>query len=276
MKTAICHYSLNRRYTAEKWTPLRLVQEAEALGVKGFDFHTSLLGKIEGAAETITGVLARTPLALSGLSLASNFNRPKAEEFKAEVEKISQWIAVAAKVKAPVSRLFGGSLSPADRTDPAARAAAWQRMVDGVAAVTKVAQKFGVVLALENHGCLPCTAEEQIKVITMIDSPCLRATVDVGNYMAGGQEGHVATALAAPYAAYVHFKDNKRIPDAGAPGGWRIEPAALGEGVVDLAACVAALRKARYTGFVALEYEAAEDERTAVPRSVAAMKKLLE
>ena len=45
-----------------------------------------------------------------------------------------------------------------------------------------------------DHGGLPCTAQEQIDAIKAINSPSLRATIDVGNYMSGGEEGHVATA----------------------------------------------------------------------------------
>jgi sugar phosphate isomerase/epimerase len=224
-------------------------------------------------------------LILSSLSLSTNFNRPLAGELKAEIEATGKWIQFAAKVKAPVSRVFGGGMSAAERQDPAAGpcrvgprcwgAAARQRMLDGLAAVAKEAEKCGVTLALENHGGLPCTAEEQIEVVKAVNSPALRATIDVGNYMDGGQEGHVATALVAPYAAYVHFKDNKKVPDPSKPWGWKAVPTVLGQGDVNLAECVAALQNARYAGFVALEYEGGEDEATGVPKSVEVLKRLL-
>jgi sugar phosphate isomerase/epimerase len=141
--------------------------------------------------------------------------------------------------------------------------------------VVREAEKLGVVLALENHGGLPCTGEEQVKVIEAINSKSLRATIDVGNYMGCGQEGHVGTALAAHLAAYVHFKDNRKKP-AVKPGlPWSIESCTLGEGDVDHQACLAALTKAGYNGFVALEYEGTEDERTGVPKSVAFMKRVM-
>ena len=106
-------------------------------------------------------------------------------------------------------------------------------------------------------------------------SPHLRACVDVGNYMGCGQEGHVGTAVAAPYAGYVHFKDNKKVPDTSRPWGWKVEACVIGEGAVDLPACVESLRKAGYEGCVALEYEGTEDETTGVPRSVEALKRLV-
>ena len=275
MKKAVCHYSFHRRYAAEKWTPDRLAQEVKALGIEGIDYHSRLLGAMDGMAEQVTAAVAKHGLILSSLSLSTNFNKSKAEDLKAEIEATRQWIQFAAKVKAPVSRIFGGGLGAADKKDEASRKAAWQRMLDGLAAVTKEAEACGLVLGLENHGGLPCTAEEQIDAIKTINSPALRATIDVGNYMQGGQEGHVATALVAPYAAYVHFKDNKRAADPAKPGAGKIVPCVLGEGSVDLAACVEALKKAGYKGFVALEYEGTEDEATGVPKSVEALKKLV-
>jgi hypothetical protein len=43
----------------------------------------------------------------------------------------------------------------------------------------------------------------------------------------------------------------------------------------DLSRLVEILRKATYRGYVALEYEAKEDAKVAVPRHLAALKKLL-
>ncbi|MBM4019105.1 MAG: sugar phosphate isomerase/epimerase [Planctomycetes bacterium] len=276
MRKAVCHYSFHRRHVAEKWTPDRLAQEVKALGIEGIDYHARMLGASDDAmAAQITAAVAKHGLILSSLSLGNNFNKPKAEEFKAEVEAARKWIQFAARVKAPVSRVFGGSLGAAERKDDAARKAAWQRMIDGLAEIAREAEKCGVVLGVENHGGLPCTAEEQIATIKAVNSKALRATVDVGNYMQGGQEGHVGTALAAPYAAYVHLKDSKRAGDPARPEAAKLVPCVLGEGAVDLAACVAALRKAGYAGFVGLEYEGTEDETTGVPKSVAVMKKLL-
>ena len=107
------------------------------------------------------------------------------------------------------------------------------------------AEKHGLVLAIENHGGLPCTGEEQVEVIRALHSPSLKATIDVGNYLQGNQEAHVGTRLAAPYAAYVHFKDFKKIPDAASPFGWKLESCGLGEGVVDHRACLDALAAGR-------------------------------
>ena len=275
MKKAICLYSFHRRYQAEGWDLERYGDEVVALGIEGADFLGRMMEPIDTAVERIEAGLKRTGLILSSLSLSSNFNQPKKEDWQAQVTGLGAWLDVAAAVKAPVCRIFGGHLPSAEKADPALRAAAWQRMLDGVAAITKEAAKRGLVLAIENHGGLPCTGQEQVEVIQAVNSPFLRATIDVGNYMGGGQEGIEGTRIAAPYCAYVHLKDNVKVPDAATPWGWKVQACTVGEGVVDLPGCMEVLRKAGYDGFVGLEYEGSEDEITGVPKSVECMKRVV-
>ncbi len=275
MKKAICHYSFHRRWTAEKWTADRLAEEVKALGIECVDFHAGMMAPAATAAERIRAALSKTGLTLSSLSLGNDFNRENPKEFKAQVDGVKEWIRVAAELRAPVSRIFGGSLGQKERDDPAAKAKGRQRILDGLGAVVKEAEKNGLLLAIENHGGLPCTAEEQVDVIRAVNSPSLKATVDVGNYLDGDQEAHIGTRVAAPQAGYVHFKDVKKVPDAAARFGRKLEACALGEGGVDLRACLDALKKAGYDGVVALEYDGVEAETTGVPKSVAYMKKVM-
>lgn len=276
MRKAICHYSFHRRYAEEKWTPRRLAQEVQALGVEGIDFHARLLGVPPAqAGAVIREALADSGLTLSGLSLGNDFNQADPAAFRAQIDLVKGWLPVAAEVKAPVSRIFGGHIPLAQRSDPQVLVQGLRRIQDALGEVVREAERLGVILALENHGGLPCTGEEQVSVIRAIHSPNLRATVDVGNYLSGGQEGDAGSRLAAPYAAYVHLKDFKKVPDASAPFGRKLTACVVGEGDVDHAACLKALADSGYNGFVALEYEGTESELTGVPRSVAFMNRVM-
>jgi len=203
MKKAICHYSFHRRWAAEKWTADRLADEVKALGIEGVDFHAGMMAPSATAVERIRAALSKTGLTLSGLSLGNDFNQQDPKEFQTQVDRVKEWIRVAAELRAPVSRIFGGSLRREERQDPSGKAKGRQRILDGLGAVVHEAEKSGLVLAIENHGGLPCTAEEQVEVIRAVNSPSLRATVDVGNYLEGNQEAHVGTRIAAPVAAQV-------------------------------------------------------------------------
>ena len=269
MKLAICHYSFHRNYKEQNWDIDRLTDEVKATGVEGIDYHAGLLGTREGTAQKIKAALDRTGMVLSGFSLSTNFNREDPEDLRAHIDDTLGWLAVAEELKAPVSRVFGGGV---DRSDPANIPPALQRITDVLGELAPKAEAMGLVLALENHGGLPCTGEEQVQVIEAVGSPALTATIDFGNYMQGGQEAHDGTAAAAKHTGYVHIKDNKKVPDDSRPCGWGIQACTLGQGDVDIRACTRSILDAGYDGYFALEYEGSEDESTGVPASIQYMR----
>lgn len=271
MKPSVCHYSFHRTWTAEKWTCDTLADVIKDLGVGAVDFHVRFLGDPDSAAERITKALERTGLALSGLSMSNNFNQEDRAELDKQVQAVKTWLKVAAAVEAPASRIFGGHIG--DRSDKAQLDAGMERIEYGLRQVAEEAERLGVVLALENHGGLPCTGEEQVAVIEKIGSQNLRATVDVGNYLQGDQKPEDGTRVAAPYAAYVHFKDFVKTDDPNRRFG--LAGSTVGEGIVDHAACLAELAKAGFSGYVALEYEGSEDEREGVRKSLEYMRKVM-
>lgn len=273
MKKSICHYSLHRMWRTQNWTCLQLAEHVKSLGCEGIDFHAGLMGSTAGAAQKIREALKKTGLTLSGFSLGNNFNQEDTTLFKEQVDTVKAWLEVAAEVKAPVSRIFGGHIK--DRSNQEQLQRGFELILAGLGQVVKAAEKLGVVLALENHGGLPCTGEEQVDVIQQINSKNLRATVDVGNYLQGGQEAHVGSAIAAAYCSYVHFKDFRKTPSQNSSLPWGLQACIVGTGDVDHLKCLTALKKAGYNGFVALEYEGPEDEKIGVPQSLEFMNKVM-
>jgi len=273
MKKSICHYSFHRRWKSENWTCERLANEVKTLGIKAIDFHAGYLDSVKEAPSIIKSVLDKTGLILSGLSMSNNFNQANPEELRNQINTVKKWIQVASKINAPVSRIFGGNV---DRNDKDLLKQGFVKIIDALGEVVTEAEKLGVILALENHGGLPCTGEEQVAVIKKINSKYLRATIDVGNYMNCGQEAYIGTEIAADYVAYVHFKDFKKKHPENTLLPWSIEACTLGEGDVDLTKCLEALKKTGYNGFVALEYEGIEDEKTGIPKSVKHMNQVMQ
>lgn len=267
MKTSICHYSLHRIFKKENWTLKQLVDYVKNQGVDAIDFHIRFLTSPATAADEIRTALEGSGLALSGLSLSTNFNQDDDSAFAKEIADAKEWIDVASELKVPASRIFGGSM--ADRSNPNVVKAGMERVKKAMHEIVPYAEGKGVVLALENHGGLPCSGEEQVEIIEDINSPNLQATVDIGNYMGMPQKPEDGTALAVRYCCYVHVKD-LRILEGG-----KMERATLGEGEVDVPKCLKIIKDSGYQGYVALEYEGTEDELTGVPKSVAYMKKVL-
>lgn len=262
MKKAICHYSYHRTLKEKNWTLKDFVEKAEGLGIEGIDFHARFLPAPSEAPGAIKKALAGSSLELSGLSLSTDFNC-EGQEFDEMVEKTKEWIQAAGELGAKISRIFGGGIK--DRSDSASLNRSLERILRAMEILVPEAEKNGVVLAIENHGGLPGTGQEQVDIIKKIDSPFFKATVDVGNYMSCGQDSVEGSTLAAPYCAYVHFKDFKKTDEG-------LRSCIVGAGDVDHAGCLRALAGSGYNGYVALEYEGKEeDELTGVSKSIAFM-----
>ncbi|HQE25422.1 MAG TPA: sugar phosphate isomerase/epimerase family protein [Candidatus Atribacteria bacterium] len=276
MKLAICHYSFHRRWAEEKWTLLRLCEEVKSLGVDSVDFHARLIGNLGDPVQEIQSALSKTGVNISGLSLSTDFNIEDPGEYQEMIDNTIKWMQVAAEVNAPVSRIFGGTLKDRLKVDEDTKKKAFQRVTDALGVLSKEAENLGLVLALENHGGLPCTAEEQMAIIESVGSKYLQATIDIGNYLQCGQEATEGIQLASKYCAYVHIKDFKKEPTSTTPWGWTVSPCAVGEGDVDLLGCLSVLKEAGYKGYLALEYEGQEDEKTGVPKSLENIRKAMD
>ena len=122
------------------------------------------------------------------------------------------------------------------------------------------AGKFGVYLALENHGGITTTPAQMMAMVKAVQHPWFGVNWDTGNYQT--TDPYADLVELAPYAVVVQTKSE-------------IHRAGQAKEEADLKRLMGILRTANYRGYVALEYEAAENPRTAVPRIIEELKKLM-
>src|SRR6185436_10828230 len=113
---------------------------------------------------------------------------------------------------------------------------------------------------LENHGGITAKAEQLLAIVTAVKHDAFGVNLDSGNFHTADPYGDLAKI--APYAVVAQIKTEIT------PTGKKTEEA-------DLKRLVEIVRTAGYRGYVALEYEAKEDAKVAVPRYLAELKKLL-
>ena len=130
-------------------------------------------------------------------------------------------------------------------------------VIDGLTACLKAAETCGVVMGLENHWGLGRTPEGVLRVVDAIDSPWLRVTLDTGNFL---EDPYDRLEKLAPKAVLVQAKTYHG-------GGLWYSLDLDNDRIARL------LRKHKYTGFVSLEFEGKEDPKTAVPKSLATLRK---
>jgi sugar phosphate isomerase/epimerase len=195
-------------------------------------------------------------LDISGTAVMNDFCLPPGPEADKEMDHVRTWIHRAAELDAPTLRLLSGNWlqgTPESELE--------QRVVQRISALLPHAAEKGVTLALENHGGgVTVTAEQLLRLVRQVEGPNFGVNLDTGNFH--GKDPYEEIAETAPYAVNVQVKTEIRRM------GRSKEPA-------DLARVVGILREAHYSGYVVLEYNAPDDPRTAVPRSIKALRSLI-
>jgi sugar phosphate isomerase/epimerase len=182
---------------------------------------------------------------VSGTAIGNNFSHPKGPRRDEEIALTKKWIDRAVLMGAPHIRVFAGR-----EPQGFARAEADKLVISALEECGDYASTRGVFLGLENHDSIG-SAETLLPMIKAVNSPWVGVNLDSGNFRTA--DPYKDFAACVPYAVNVQLK--VEIHTAGGskkPG--------------DLKRFTQLLRDGGYQGWVALEYEAAEDSAVAVPR----------
>jgi sugar phosphate isomerase/epimerase len=201
----------------------------------------------------LKGRCTRLGLDVSGTAVGNNFCVTDPEKRKQQLDLVKQWVEHTSRLGGKTIRIFAGT---AEKGDPEDQARA--RCVEAIQEACDHAGKYGIYLALENHGGITATPEQILALVKAVKHDWFGVNMDTGNF-------HTADPYAdlekiAPYAVVTQVKTEIQRP------GMKKEDA-------DLKRLVEILRAVNYRGYVALEYEAAEDPKAAVPGHVAALRK---
>ncbi len=209
-------------------------------------------------------------LSLCGFSTHQGFLRPDKAERQKNVDHTVKCIELAYQMGIPTMRVNTGTWGTSRNFDELMKnrgieppiqgytdedGFGW--VIDGLGQCLKAAEKCGVVLGLENHWGLGRTPEGVLRVVEAVNSPWLQVTLDTGNFLEGPYD---RLEKMAPKTVYVQAKTYY------GGGLWY----ALD---LDYERIAALLRKHKYRGYVALEFEGKEDPLTAVPKSLALLRK---
>lgn len=165
-------------------------------------------------------------LDISGTGVRTHFASADAAQRARDVEHVKEWIEVAARMGAPVLRVFAG-------THPAGHA--WDEVAEWLVADLKTcvvhAKKHGVLLGIQNHDDFLKTGEQTVKIVRMVDSEWFGVVVDTGAFAT--TDPYHDIALVAPFAVNWQIKthmpgkggkvksDFKRIADIARAAGYR-------------------------------------------------------
>jgi sugar phosphate isomerase/epimerase len=194
-------------------------------------------------------------LDISGTGVRTDFSNPDASKRASDVELVRQWVEVAAKMDAPVLRVFAGKGIPEGHSEQ--ETMDWA--VEGIRQCVEHGQKKGVMIVLQNHNELLKTVDQVLYIRQKIASDWLGINLDIGSLRAGDPYEEIARL--APYAytwqikekIYRHGKEEKP----------------------DLKRLLKIIRKSGYRGYIPIE-TLEGDPRVQVPRFLAEVQTALE
>ncbi len=138
---------------------------------------------------------------------------------------------------------------------------AWRTLEERLLRVLEAAEEHDVCVAVEPHGVFSLTAEGLLRILSISDSPRLGVNYDTANVrraayvgtragayqweIVGKKQNEVETLKQVAHrVVHVHVKDVRGA-----------ECVALGEGEVNIPACIEVLKQAGYEGALSLETE---------------------
>jgi sugar phosphate isomerase/epimerase len=119
-------------------------------------------------------------LDLSGTGVRNDFASADRDRRAADVRHVKGWIECAARMGAPVLRVFAGA-EPTGH--PRARVVEW--MVEELKKCVEHGKKYGVLVGIQNHGDMLETADQVLEVVTKVDSEWF-GVVDTGYFLRAG------------------------------------------------------------------------------------------
>jgi sugar phosphate isomerase/epimerase len=197
----------------------------------------------------------RLGLDISGTGVRTDFTEPDKNKRKADIQLVKNWIECAAKLGAPVIRIFAGTQMPAGYSWD--QVAAW--IMEDVNACVEYGQQYGVMVGIQNHNDFIKTAEHVQKIRSMNNSDWFGIILDTGSYKTGDPYQQIAAT--AKYAINWQLKENVFINGVE-------EPANLDK-------IISAIKASGYRGYLPIETLGAGDPKIKVPAFVEKVRKAL-
>ena len=260
-------------FNAGNITMLEIIDRAFEYRMDGVDLHfTHFASTEDDYLEDVKQACLKRGLHMCYIGVSNNFGKT-GDELREQIELMKKWIDIAAKMGIPMVRAFG-SWVPEGETEESA----WPRLVASTKEVAGYGQSKGVVVGLHNHnhGCIPATGDQVVRLLDDVDSPYYSHILDTGQYLGSpgvsrGERGEVdekwdfygSIATSAPRAVHVRAKI------------YRIASGV--EAWLDYDRIMPILKKVGFNGWMSIVFEGQDelDESAAVPLANSYMRSLL-
>ena len=247
------------------------IDQAAGMGFDGVEIlHRQMTSEDNAYLQDLKHRAFVNGLDLMGFSIHQGFVSPDPAVRQRHIDHTIHCIELAYKLGIPTMRLNTGRwgtirsfnalmankgiepIPPGQTEDEAFK---W--VIDSIEKCLPRAADCGVCMGLENHWGLARTAAGMLRIHDAIQSPWLKLTLDTGNFLENMYEQQKQVV---PHTVLVQAKTYF------GGGEWYTLD-------IDYPRVARILRDANFSGYISLEYEGKEDAMTAVPKSLALLRK---
>jgi sugar phosphate isomerase/epimerase len=271
VKLALATYSY-WHFTAKKYPIIKVIDHAADLGVEGVDvLHQQMASEKPEYLRKLKRHAFFNGVGLVGLSIHQGFVTPDKAKRQRHIDHTIHCMELAHEMGIPCIRLNTGRWRTTKSFDELMANRGIEPVLPGhtedegfkwcIESIEKclpAAEKLGVHMALENHWGLARTAKGLLRIAKAFDkSPWLGVLMDTGNFL---DDIYEQLEIIASRTTFVQAKTYY------GGGEWYSLD-------LDYQRIAKMLRKVNYRGYVSIEFEGKENPQTAVPKSVAMMRK---
>jgi len=247
------------------------IDEAAAMGFDGVEIlHIQMEKESNDYLQNLKRRALINGIDLCGMSTHQGFVSPDRAKRQKNIEHTIKCIELAYKLGIPIIRINTGRWGTtksfdklmADRgIEPVlpghSEDDGFEWVIESIEKCLPAAERCGVILGLENHWGLSRTPEGLMRIVNAIDSPWLRVLLDTGNFL---EEPYGKLEQCAPEAVFMQAKTYY-----GGGLGYTLD--------LDYPRIARIMRKHNFRGYVSLEFEGNEDYKTALPKSLALLRR---
>ena len=183
----------------------------EAVDLTGYFFPGYPQAPADGYVNRMKRYTHDRGIVISGTGVRNDFATADKAVRAAGVQLTKQWIEVASRLGAPVIRVFAGPQPPHDPEKwPAAAGNANREdverwMADALHQCAEHGEKFGVIVAVQNHGDFLSTGLEHLSLLKRVNHPWCGPLVDTGKYFSN--DPYADIAMMVPHAVNWQIKE---------------------------------------------------------------------
>jgi len=260
LKTSLNAFSFNARLLSGGMTISDMLDFCAATGFEGVDITGYYFkGYPQVPSDEylfqIKRKVFKLGLEISGTGVRNDFTIADKTKREQEVALVKNWIEVAAKIGAPVIRIFAGN----QKNEGITKEQVTEWMLKDIQTCVDYGKQHGVITGLQNHNDFIQTAAQVIRIIETINSEWLGLILDTGSYRVHDPYEEIAKSV--KYTVNLQIKENVFINGA--------------EKETDMDKLMAIIKSSGYKGYLPIETLGEGDPKIKITSLLAKLQKAM-